>query len=423
MALFLANQSPLLLESKNALRSFFVPARYKKTIFDYSRATICAIIPTYAPDKVTKKLVDDILSWNPKIAVYVVDDSTPYEQIESHAILQAMAGIARVTLLRTDKNALKAGALNYALRYISENAPEYKPDVILTADDDIVIEPSTIRNLVIELMSHDALGAACSQCGVFNKNVNLLTRLQALEYIGFNAIRLADEGFLYGPLVMHGMLTAFRAHALAEVDGFTEGHLIEDYEITTRLKMLGWSVKSVLDAPARTVVPETLSQFWKQRTRWSYGGITVVVAAKRLGPVFQDVLGHVVFLTTIGMVLALLFFGKDGTVPSGIINIIVAISFVQLSIWYVFQLWLMRSYREKDWIDWAIRVTLLPEFVYGYLMTIALIGSYCFFIFNTLAYTLRKQGEYGIWLADIGSVFFRRCGYRRGSWGTRAMTE
>lgn len=399
-----------------------MPRRYERSPFD-GRANVCVIIPTYAPDMVTKRLVDDILAWNPAILVYVVDDSTPHDQPESLRILGSMASIERVTLLRTDKNALKAGALNYALRHLAENRREYRPDVILTADDDVIIEPSTIPNLVAELMSNDTFGAVCSQCGVYNKNKNILTRLQGLEYVGFNAIRLADEGFLYGPLVMHGMLTAFRARALDDVVGFTQGHLIEDYEITTRLKMHGWSVKSALDAPARTIVPETLSQFWRQRTRWSYGGITVVVAARRLSPVFQDVLGHVVFLTTIGMVLTLLFLGRSPAVPSGIIDWIVAISLFQLSIWYAFQLWLMRTYREKDRIDWFLRASLVPEFIYGYLMTIALIGSYCFFIFNTLTYPLEKQGPGGKRIADLGIAFFRACGYRRGSWGTRAITE
>ena len=74
------------------------------------------------------------------------------------------------------------------------------PDVILTLDDDVVISPTTVQNLVAELMSGTNLGAVCSQCAVLNKNKNILTRLQGLEYLGFNATRLADEGFYGGPV-------------------------------------------------------------------------------------------------------------------------------------------------------------------------------------------------------------------------------
>src|SRR3989338_3632033 len=179
-------------------------------------------------------------------------------------------------MLRTPVNKLKAGALNYALEHIWRECHSYAPDVVLTLDDDIVVLPMTVENLVTELMTGDDLGAVCSQCHVLNKNANLLTRLQGLEYMGFNATRLADDGFFMGPLVMHGMLTAFRASALIEVGGFAERHLIEDYEITSRLKESGWSVKSAPNSDAWTIVPENFSTLWRQRTRWSYGGITVV---------------------------------------------------------------------------------------------------------------------------------------------------
>ena len=400
--------------------SFIVPVRLSRSGFRYDDARVVVVIPTYAPAQVTKRLVSDILKWNPKAAVCVVDDSTPREHVRSAKIFKEFSGMRRVTLLRTPSNALKAGALNHALRHLEDSAE--RPDVIITADDDVVIAPTTIRNLVVELMSHEELGAACSQCAVYNKDANLLTRLQGLEYVGFNAIRLADEGFLRGPLVMHGMLTAFRAGALYEVGGFTEGHLIEDYEITTRLKERGWSVKSVQNAAAWTVVPESLYKFWRQRTRWSYGGVTVVVRARQFSTVFQDALGHIVFLSTIGMVLLLLLSRGTGVAPHAITNAIIALSFLQLGVWYVFQLWLMRSYKQKDLIDWLLRALLVPEFIYGFTMTFALLGSYAFFLFNmTVRAAVRSQRAFLIWLATVGTAFFNACGYTEGKWGTLAV--
>jgi cellulose synthase/poly-beta-1,6-N-acetylglucosamine synthase-like glycosyltransferase len=294
------------------------------------------------------------------------------------------------------------------------------PDVILTLDDDVVIDRHTIKNLVYELMNCACLGAVCSQCRVLNKNKNLLTRLQGLEYVGFNAIRLADEGFLNGPLVMHGMLTAFRAVALKDVGGFTEGHLIEDYEVTTRLKARGWSVKSARSANAWTMVPETLARFWRQRTRWSYGGITVVVGASRPLSVFQDLLGHGVFLATLLMVGYLLLAHGSGEVPHEIARWIITLSFAQLGIWYLFQIWLMRLYEERDAFDWMLRLSLIPEFVYGYAMTFALLGSYCFLAFNFargMVKHTRMRGFDDVF--ETGQKMFRTCGYTVGAWGTR----
>lgn len=380
----------------------------------------CVIIPTYAPSATTERLVRDIVKWNPKVHVYVVDDSTPPEMKESALTLFRIARIrGSVTLLRTPSNQLKAGALNYALAFLAGSAAgEY--EAVLTADDDVVIAHDTIPNLLRELKSRESLGAVCSQSGVINKNANVLTRLQGLEYLGFNAVRLADEGFFRGPLVMHGMLTAFRYRALKEVGGFCDRHLIEDYEITARLKDRGWIVSSVPSAKARTVVPETLSRLWRQRTRWSYGGLTVVAHARHPSSVIQDLVGHAIFLLTVMMVLLLVFSNGFGSVPSYITSLIIGISLAQLAMWYLYQVWLMSLYREKDAYDWFLRLTLLPELLYSYVMTAALIGSYSFFVFNFLKHELAPRlGATGLLFGEWGDRIFVAGGYSDNKWGTK----
>ena len=353
--------------------------------------------------------------------VCVVDDCTPKGYGDSERIFEKIAALsALVVVIRTPFNTLKAGALNWALQYIEKNVQNVETlEVVITLDDDVSIERDTIKNLVVELMSHPRLGAACSECAVFNKNKNILTRLQGLEYVGFNAIRLSDEGFVGGPLVMHGMLTAFRASALREAGPFAQGHLIEDYEMTTRLKAGGWSVKTVIGARASTVVPERLSTLWRQRTRWSYGGITVVMKARDPSSVLQDLIGHGIFIATIVMIGILIFSSGDSSVPRGIVYSITIISFLQFIVWYVFQLWLMGQYKEKDWKDWLLRLSLVPEFMYSYGTTLALVGSYLFFFFTLLKRTVTKRSMRATqYLALLGSRVFRACGYTEG-WGTR----
>ena len=405
------------------LKNFILPTRAVKTFFNVEKTNVCAIIPTYKPGVFTVTLVEDLIRWNPRIAVYVVDDSTPRDNQETFRIFEKITLASnRVTLLRTPSNALKAGALNYALKYIFEGRKAYMPDVILTLDDDVVISPTTVQNLVAELMSGTNLGAVCSQCAVLNKNKNILTRLQGLEYLGFNATRLADEGFYGGPLVMHGMLTAFRAHALFGVGGFAEKHLIEDYEITARLKTQGWGVKAAINSYAWTIVPERFSELWRQRTRWSYGGLTVIAKAKRAAPVLQDLLGHGVFFSTILMVdllILLTLFGNGGFTHPQLAYWIIGLSFLQVAVWYVFQLWLMRFYREKDIYDWIIRAILVPEFVYSNVLTLVVVGSYLFFIFTTLTHTVTQRSGSALQsLVTRCRTMFLLIGYTDG-WGTR----
>lgn len=381
----------------------------------------CVIIPTYAPSSTTERLARDIVKWNPKVRVFIVDDSTPESHTEGMATLARIARITRgVTLLRTPANKLKAGALNFAIAHILRNFDNVY-EAVITLDDDVIITHDTIPNLLTELASRDNLAAVCSQCSVYNKNVNMLTRLQGLEYLGFNAVRLADEGFLRGPLVMHGMLTAFRFSALREVGGFCDGHIIEDYEITARLKDFGWSVSSVASSKAWTVVPVGILGLWRQRTRWTYGGLTVVAKAKRVSSVFQDIMGHTIFLATIIMVLVLVFSRGVGEVPMYVTSLIIGFSLAQLGIWYAYQLWLMRFYREKDTYDWLLRATLLPELLYSYVMTCALIGAYIFFMFNILKEVLARYfGTTGGRIVRWGTMLFGMAGYMENKWGTKA---
>ena len=407
-------------------KNFVLPREYERTHVEMEKVQVCAVVPAYKPGVLTIQLVEDLLRWSQELRVYVVDDCTPEDYGEAFEIFERILALSseRVVVIRTPSNKLKAGALNYGLEYISKERGGNLPDVILTLDDDVVITPSTVNNLVAELMSCDEFGAVCSQCHVLNKNKNFLTRLQGLEYLGFNATRLADEGFFRGPLVMHGMLTAFRTKALLEVGGFAEKHLIEDYEITARLKTRGWSVKSAVNAHAWTLVPESFSKLWRQRTRWSYGGITVVDRITHFPSVLQDLIGHATFwamLCTIDLLILSLLLKGGGGISPRIPYSIIALAILQFGIGYVFQLWLMGLYKERDAHDWLIRLSIVPEFIYTNVLTLVLVGAYFFLFFNTLTVRVRRKGSLlAQQLVGVTNLVFRAFGYTE-SWGTRTQ--
>src|SRR3990167_7421826 len=145
---------------KFEFKTFILPKHYARSHFDFRKAAVCAVIPTYKPGEITVRLVENLIRWDTNIVVYVVDDCSPRDYEASIHIFEKIHSISdRVTLIRTPSNTLKAGALNYGLKYIFGERGGYVPDVILTLDDDIVITPTTVRNLVTELMEHDDLGA------------------------------------------------------------------------------------------------------------------------------------------------------------------------------------------------------------------------------------------------------------------------
>lgn len=404
---------------KVSLKNFLIPAqpRAKHKVFE---PNVSAVVPTYKPGATALRLIEDLLRHNPRLNVVVVDDCTPLDYAPGIAVLECLRLLSpRVTLLRTSRNRLKAGALNMGLAYLLGHKGPHAPAVVLTLDDDVVIAPETVRRMTGALLSDSGLGAVCSRCGVLNKDANMLTRLQGLEYVGFNAIRLADQGFMRGPLVMHGMLTAFRARALRQAGPFAEGHLIEDYEMTTRLKSLGWHVRGVLDAPAWTEVPERLRDFWRQRTRWSLGGVQVVLEAGDKTAVLQDILGHITFIATLALIATLLVVDGGG-VPSAVLRVLIGLSVLQFVSWYAMQIWLMRWYPEKDAWDWLLRVSIVPELLFSSIMTLVLLGSYAFIGFSVATRTLAEAGQGGIMARAVAMVaaLFAKLGYS-GAWGTR----
>lgn len=401
--------------------NFFIPHSFTDVSLRAKKSPprVAAIIPSYRPkEEWTMRLVRDLLKWNRTLTIYVVDDCTPREYKTERAVFQKIKTLSpRVRMLKTPENKLKAGAINCALKAIFEE--KERPEVIVTLDDDVVIEKKTIKNLVRGLLADERLGAACSQCRALNKNKNFLTRLQGLEYLGFNGMRLADDGFCYGPLVMHGMLTAFRTEVFLKSGNFRERHLIEDYEITARMKHYGFRVRMIPDSYAWTEVPETLPMLWEQRTRWIYGGLLVLSESRSATPVLQDIIGHGIFLSTFSLVICSLFLSDSGShVPRLLSAAILAVSLLHLFLWYSFQVWYMRFYRERDKKDWLIRLALLPEFLYANALAVLLLGAYAFHIVNKLAEipfanrpSLKKH------FLKIQNAF-AHLGYTK-SWGTR----
>lgn len=406
------------------VRNLFVP-----NILDFSRTErylrIAAIIPSFKPGKLSVRLVEDLIRWNEKLIVCVVDDSTPEEHEREHRIFEKIRTISdRVIVIRTPENKLKAGAINQGIFYFLESQKDDIPDLVITLDDDVVISKTTIKNLVANLLEDDRLGAVCSQCSVINKSENILTRLQGLEYFGFNAARVADEGLLYGPLVMHGMLAAFRIQALKDAGFFAEKHLIEDYEVTANIKKKGkWHVRLAPDAYAWTLVPNTFSELWRQRTRWNVGGLFVISGIRCWQTVFQDIIGHLLFLSTfLLIILSLVFYGIPGAVSQKIIWFIIVFSISQSFIWYLFQAWYLKLYKEGDWKDRFIRLSLIPEFIYANLLSVILIGSYAFFLFHVTSSWLERKtnSKLVVKAKRFIELGFAKIGYTR-SWGTRTQ--
>jgi poly-beta-1,6-N-acetyl-D-glucosamine synthase len=402
---------------KNAY-SFVVPKKpgMKEVLETFESKKIVAIIPTYKPLDITLQLTKEIHSYHKNIMIIVVDDSTP-ENSESSEILKKIKNYSKnkynIKLLRTPSNQYKSGALNLGLEYVRNK--NLNPDVIITSDDDVEITANTLPVLVDALCCDEKLGVVCTNVRIKNKNTNLLTRLQGLEYHNFNLTKLSDNGFFQGPLVMQGMLVAFRYSALEKVEKFDQANIIEDYEITARIKKENWHVAIVPKSWAWTRVPEEITSLWKQRVRWSYGGLTVIEKHfDYKSSIIQDLLGHSMFLSLLVLIILTFIVQKGNEVPGILVKAILFVALSQFAISQFFSLYTLKHYKDLDVSDFIIRFVIFPEFIYNCFLSFIVLGSYLFYIFNlsfSKIYKLRLIYQKGL-------LIFSKAGFSL-SWGTR----
>lgn len=402
--------------------SFFVPKKIQQSgkTKPVGSDSVAIIIPTYNPEEITYNLVKSIVRWYPDMKVVVVDDHTSLDRPEYRIIKKIKAYAERNTnvyYLRTPQNKLKAGALNTGIGFVMKMRD--KPSVVITSDDDVQINKNTLIEMVKSLHTTDKMGAVCTQARVKNRTTNILTRLQALEYHSFTVSKIADHGFLSGPLVMQGMLTAFRAKALRGVKGYKVGHLIEDYEITVRLKKKGWDVGIAKKAVAWTKVPENFSALWRQRVRWGYGGLQVVLEHGRaVYAVFQDLLGHSLFLLLFSLIVASFLIKKSYTASPYLIFAVILVAVLQFVASLVYNAISLLTYEERDRYDVLIRVSVLPEFVYSNLLSLVLIGSYFYLAYNKIVGRFADKTKFVNKMYKTGLKIFNKFGYSS-TWGTR----
>lgn len=166
----------------------------------------------------------------------------------------------------------KARALNAAITRVDN-------DIVLTVDADTLIEEYAIGAMRSSFAAEPALVAATGVltpvCGT-GPQARFFEWFQRYEYIRNFISRFAWMQ-LNSLLLISGAFAAFRREALVRVGGFDPVCLVEDYELIHRLHRhsvdhgLGWTVRVIGEAQARTDAPETLPAFLRQRRRWFAG--------------------------------------------------------------------------------------------------------------------------------------------------------
>lgn len=415
--------------TKSLLRKFpinlFIPYKARSKISDrletflhYQNTKISAIIPTYKPTRLLLALVVDLLKTKQIRHIVIVDDASPpefYPLLESLGLL-AKRYFPRLTLLKNNQNLKRAGAVNQGFLYL--NKKNLLAKYILVLDDDVKLDNQALLNMLKSLEADPRLGAVCTQARVLNRHKNLLTRLQGIEYFNFNFSRVADEGYLQGPLIMHGLASLIKCRALLASGGYDRRRLLEDYDLTVKLKELGYRVALCPEALAWTKVPESFKNLWLQRVRWQVGGLEVVKAHKRYLPaILPDLLSHFINISLLGLVVLSFFWLTGENYEQPLFVITRTFSLVFSLVLFLVQIFLTYRFdKGRDGWDIVIRLLILPELYYTMVLSLIVWGSYLYFCWEELKRKVNLDTNKII--IKVLERSFAKVGFTR-NWGTK----
>lgn len=226
--------------------------------------SVSLIVPAYNEEVNAVSSLKNLLRQDyPNFNIVFVDDGSKDETYTR--VKEAFPDNPKIQI-HTKPNGGKASALNYGIEHTDA---EY----VVCIDADTKLYP----NAISLMMAHFNRGEASAKVGAVAGNVkvgnqrNMLTKWQAIEYTtsqNFDRMAYANINAI---TVVPGAIGTFRRSALEQAGGLTTDTLAEDCDLTIRILRAGYTVVNENKAVAMTEAPESVKQFVKQRTRWSFG--------------------------------------------------------------------------------------------------------------------------------------------------------
>ncbi|MDX2159208.1 MAG: glycosyltransferase [Hyphomicrobiaceae bacterium] len=244
---------------------------------------VSVVVPAYNEGSAIEDTLRSVLALDyPRLEVIVVDDgSTDDTLVKSRRIADA-AGDVKVEVI-SQPNSGKWKALN-------EGIARSTGELVLCVDADSIIERDSLRHMVPHF-SDPEVAAVSGQVQIRNQH-NLVTRLQALEYVVANGSTRTSQGQNGCVLIVPGPIGLFRRSSLDEVSraffagagegGSSRGNgpfsphtFAEDFELSVMLCVRNGKVVYEPRARSLTQAPDTIQALLGQRYRWLRGSMQV----------------------------------------------------------------------------------------------------------------------------------------------------
>lgn len=284
---------------------------------------ISLLIPAFNEEKTIEETVRYASELNyPKYEIIVINDGS---KDRTNQILQGLLPIyENLRLVNLLQNKGKANALKQGL-LVS------KGEFIATIDSDAVLDKDALREIMPHFLTPnngERVGAVTGNPRIRNRT-GLLAKIQLVEYASIIGLIKRTQRILGKVMTVSGVFVVFRKKALLDAGMWDTDLITDDIGVTWKLQRKFWDVRYEPKALCWMLVPETLQGIWKQRLRWTQGGIEVILRhmdifadwrQRRLYPVYLEQLLSILwaiawFISTCWAVIRFVFY-NDFVLPT-----------------------------------------------------------------------------------------------------------
>ena len=221
------------------------------------------------PDMVIETLRHLVRLDYPRYEVILIDDNTDDEKLwRPVEAWCARHGVKFAHL--EDWPGYKSGALNYALRELTDEAAE----VIGVVDSDYQIEPGFLRGCA-PAFAEPWVGFIQSPQDYRDWETAAYYRRLYYSYKYFFSISQPSRNEHDGA-IFAGTMGLIRRVALEQLGGWDEWCITEDAELSLRLLRAGWHGLYMDQTWGHGIMPLTFEGLKGQRYRWCFGGIQIL---------------------------------------------------------------------------------------------------------------------------------------------------
>jgi cellulose synthase/poly-beta-1,6-N-acetylglucosamine synthase-like glycosyltransferase len=248
---------------------------HKKTASEGLQPSFSIIVPVKNEERVMDRLLNSLSNLDypqNKLEVIIVEDGSTDKT--NDICINCAKEHDNVKILHKKLSNGKPSALNFGLA-------QAQGDIVAIFDADNVPANDAL-SVVVDYFEDPKVAAVQGRTSSINPKENMLTQFISYEEAVWCEAYLRGKDVLNLFVHLKGSCQFIRRDVIQHLQGFDEGVLSEDMEISARLVENGYKIRYASDVVALQESPSTLKTLFKQRTRWFRGTMEVAFKYGRL---------------------------------------------------------------------------------------------------------------------------------------------